>query len=106
MRCSQAWRVILDRAIPETGGQSQKVEAKFRVPLVFVPSAVIGVREIIFLNPAHDVQLAEMAIDGEVDLGMTGNAYPLAARLYVRPAGNDPKAAAYLAANCLLLWRR
>src|SRR5258708_39873586 len=37
---------------------------------------------------------------------MTGSAYPLAARLYVRPAGNDPKADAYLAVNCLLLWRR
>ena len=50
--------------------------------------------------------LAEMAIDAEVDLGMTGSAYPLEARLYVRPAWNDPKADAYLAANCLLLWRR
>jgi hypothetical protein len=26
--------------------------------------------------------------------------------LYIRPAGNDPKADAYLAVNCLLLWRR
>jgi len=39
-------------------------------------------------------------------MGMTGSAYPLAARLYVGPASNDPKADAYLAANCLLLWRR
>ena len=50
--------------------------------------------------------LAEMAIDDEADLGMTGSANPLAARLYVRPAGNDPKADAYWAATCLLLWRR